>query len=344
MSPALLGMSIVLLAGAIGSATLLPMKFVRRWDWENTWLLYALLAYFLLPLAVAWTTVPELPRVYAAAGWRTIAVVALYGWGWGLSVVLFGRAVAAVGLAVSNGIILGCSIAVGSLAPLLTFDSGRWMTQQGLRIVACNGVILVGVAGCAVAAYLRDSATGLQDNASTSSGKRPLGLALCVVAGLLTSLINVGLAAGDPITKAAERFGAAPDSAINGVWALALCCGATPSLVWCAWLLTRRRTWDGFRSSGSGWNAGLCLLMAAVFFVSTVAYGMGAKRMGDLGPVYGWPVYISSIIVGNGVWGWLTGEWRLAPKASIRCMLGGILTQVAGILLLFTISGGGEAT
>ena len=53
MNPTVYGMTVIVLAGAVGSATLLPMKFVRKWQWENTWLLYAALAYLVAPLLVA---------------------------------------------------------------------------------------------------------------------------------------------------------------------------------------------------------------------------------------------------------------------------------------------------
>jgi L-rhamnose-H+ transport protein len=341
MNSAVLGMAIVLVAGAVGSATLLPMKFVRRWHWENTWLLYSLHAYFLLPLLIAWWTIPEITSVYAEAGIPTITLVAVYGLGWGLSVVLLGRAVDAVGLAVSNGIILGCSIAVGSLAPLLIVDPGRLATPAGVKIVAVDAVILCGVVACAWAAYLRERSGAEHAGAASATDSHGVGLAICFLAGLLTPLINIALASGERITQSAERLGASSDNSNNGVWALTLCAGAVPSLAWCSTLLLRNRTWSGFSQPGSWRNVGLCILMAAIFFTSTVAYGIGAKRLGALGTVYGWPVYISSIIVGNSLWGWLTGEWTGASQRSGIFMVVGLLLQIAGIMLLFSVSQGG---
>ena len=149
MTPVAYGLTIILIAGAIGSATLLPMKFVKDWVWENTWLLYASLAYFVSPLVVAWFTIPNLLQVYADAGGSVVAPVSLFGFGWGLSVVMLGLAVAAVGLAVSTGIIMGCSIALGSLIPLVLADRSQLATAEGLRILIADAVILGGVFLCA---------------------------------------------------------------------------------------------------------------------------------------------------------------------------------------------------
>jgi len=332
MSPTVNGLTVILLAGAIGSATLLPMKFVKDWRWENTWLLYAALAYLVSPLTAAWLTIPHLSQVYTDAGWSVIMPVALFGFGWGASVVMLGLAVAAVGLAVSTGIIMGFSIALGSLIPLVWADRSLLGTAHGLRIVLAGGVILAGVFVCAYAAYLRERKQP-EAAAENSSGIR--GIVICFVAGILTPLLNLALAQGAEVTRLAVEYGAAQNQAANGVWGLAVSAGSVPSVVYCVMLLNRNKTWKFFNAQGRSRNVLLCLTMALFFIISTIGYGMGALRMGQLGPAIGWPVYISSLIIGNNFWGWLTGEWRSAPKASFLTMLAGIAVQVGGIVLLF---------
>lgn len=331
MDPVVYGLSVILVAGAIGSATLLPMKFVKNWQWENTWLLYASLAYLACPLVVAWWTIPNLLQVYSEAGSSVVGPVALFGFGWGVSVVMLGLAVDAVGLAVSTGIIMGCSIALGSLIPLLWADRSQLATSEGVHIVLADAVILGGVFLCAYAAYLRE--TQQANEQATGGGVR--GIVICFVAGMLTPLLNLALAKGAEITRLAAQFGAAEHLAANGVWGLAVSAGSAPSIVYCLGLLSRKRSWSHYNQPGRLINGLFCLVMAIFFISSTVGYGMGALSMGNLGPAIGWPVYISSLIIGNNFWGWLTGEWRDAPKASFLTMLGGIIVQVLGIALLF---------
>jgi L-rhamnose-H+ transport protein len=258
MNATVIGLSIVLAAGAVGSATLLPMKFVRRWQWEQSWLVYALNAYLLFPLAMAWLTVPHLQGVYGAAGGATLAKVALFGLGWGLSVVLLGLAVAAAGLAVSNAVILGCSISLGSLVPLLMHDPAKLLTGDGLRILAANVLLLGGVMVCAFASHLRDRSPVARSDESRLRGG---GLVLCFVAGVLTPLLNIALAAGTPITEQARLAGASPHQAANAVWGLAVGAGSIPSILYCLALLRRNRTWRGYMQRESLVNAALCLGM-----------------------------------------------------------------------------------
>jgi hypothetical protein len=37
-----LGLGMTLVAGLLAGNSMLPMKFVKRWQWENTWLVFSL--------------------------------------------------------------------------------------------------------------------------------------------------------------------------------------------------------------------------------------------------------------------------------------------------------------
>jgi L-rhamnose-H+ transport protein len=336
MNPTVYGLLVILLAGAIGSATLLPMKFVTRWRWENTWLVYATFAYAIAPLIVAWWSIPRLGEVYRDAGAATVAPVVLLGFGWGLSVVMLGLAVAAVGLSVSTGIIMGSSIALGSLIPLMWLGKGRLLSGEGLAVLASDAVLLVGVALCARAGYLRDrvkSETEARPASGAISGAR--GIGLCFAAGILTTLLNLALAQGGAVTAKAVEYGATVQNANNAVWGLAVSAGAIPSVVFCLVLLGRNASWSEFFSAVTPRNVAICVGMATFFITATVGYGMGAAAMGSLGPVVGWPVYISSLIIGNNFWGWVTGEWNNSQPSTFATMVAGIALQVVGISVPF---------
>jgi L-rhamnose-H+ transport protein len=334
MNETTISLAVVIAAGALGSATLLPMKFVRQWRWENMWLVYALNAYLLFPLLMAWITVPGLRSVYTQAGSMVVTEVLLFGFGWGVSVVMLGIAAAAVGLAVSTGIILGCSIALGSLIPLLLLGSDQFLTWEGARIALGDLLVLAGVLCCARAAQLREPDAAV---AQVGTRLRGRGLLICFVAGLLTPLLNFALASGKPIVALAIEHGASNSQAANSVWGLAVSAGSLPSILYCCFLLARNRSLPDYLTPRRAINVVLCLTMAALFIASTIGYGFGATRMGELGPVIGWPVYVSSLLIGNSFWGWMTGEWRGAPRSAAVAMALGIALQVAGIIVLFMV-------
>src|SRR5258708_36059585 len=76
MDNASTGFLLLVLAGLLNASFALPMKFTRRWAWENTWALWSALALLLMPLTAAVITVPQLSHVYAQAGKRSVALVA----------------------------------------------------------------------------------------------------------------------------------------------------------------------------------------------------------------------------------------------------------------------------
>lgn len=326
----LAGIGITLAAGVIGGSALVPIKFVRRWKWENTWLLYACCAYLVFPWVVALLTVPRLGQVYGDAGWGVVLASGAFGLGWGLAVVLYGVALDMVGLSLTSAIIYGSSIVAGSLVPMLLLDAGSLSSSAGLGLIAADAVMLGGVLLCAWAGDLREKKPAVR----VWGSRARRGIALCFVAGLTSTLINIALAYARPLEQHAVAHGAQPFFAANAVWALVASFGAQPSIWWCAWKLGTKRTWSSYGAPGSGVNAGWCMLMGAAWISGTVLYGAGAGRLGGLGPAVGWPVYMSGMILTGNAWGWWTGEWRGAPARAVRVMVAGIALQVAAIAVL----------
>lgn len=59
------GFLLLVVAGIMNASFVLPMKFTRRWAWENTWAVWSALALLLMPFIAAVIAVPQLSHVYA---------------------------------------------------------------------------------------------------------------------------------------------------------------------------------------------------------------------------------------------------------------------------------------
>lgn len=205
MTTPLGGLALVLFAGLIGGTVLAPMKLVRTWKWDHAWLFYVCNAYFLAPWVVAFLTVPHLLSVYPLAGAKIVLMTASFGLFWGLSLALYGIAFDIVGLSLTNGIILGSSVALGSLLPLLFVPASRRATGHSLEIAGADVVMLAGVLMCAFAGDMREK---VQSHA-VSRARDPRfrkGLVLCVVAGVMSTAFNLALVVGQPIAHIAESL------------------------------------------------------------------------------------------------------------------------------------------
>src|ERR1017187_2982513 len=113
------GTMLLIVAGISSGIFALPMKFARRWAWENIWLAWTLMALVLLPMAVTFLTIPQIAQVYRAAGPGVIGAILASGLFWGVTQVLFGLTVDALGIALAFAIVPGISAALGSLIPLV---------------------------------------------------------------------------------------------------------------------------------------------------------------------------------------------------------------------------------
>src|SRR5487761_267940 len=122
------GLLLLVLAGGMNGSFTLPMKFTRRWSWENTWLVWTVFALIIFPPLLTLLTIPHLQEMYHAVGLGPVMKVAAFGAGWGVSQVLFGLAVDSIGIALTFSIVLGVSAAMGSLVPLFQLHADKVAT------------------------------------------------------------------------------------------------------------------------------------------------------------------------------------------------------------------------
>jgi L-rhamnose-H+ transport protein len=322
------GILLTLIAGGVGGSVLVPITRVRNWAWENTWLLYAACAYLFFPWIVALFSIPHLLSVYRRAGNATISTTFLLGIGWGLAVVLAGKAIDLAGFSISTALLYGSSVALGSMGALFLIDRSKLLSTAGLTILAWDIVLLIGVWFCAEAGRIREPASTLKRS------RTRLGIVVSLLAGVLSTLFNIVLVNGEPIRRQAILLGADRNLAANAIWSLAVSAGSLPSIVWCVYLIARRSNWGCYRQACSGSNLLICVGMGGLWITGTVLYGMSTAQLGLLGPVIGWPVYMSSIIMTGCGWGWLLGEWGEAPSRSVRFLWLGVAVQIVGIILL----------
>src|ERR1035438_6737698 len=131
MNSAGFGFLLLVVAGLMNASFAVPMKYTRRWSWENTWMVWTFFALVLLPALVAFLTLPDLAAVYRTSSFTMLWHVVVFGAGWGLAQVFFGIAVNAIGIALTFSLVLGTSAAMGALIPMLMLHSDKLHTSVG---------------------------------------------------------------------------------------------------------------------------------------------------------------------------------------------------------------------
>jgi L-rhamnose-H+ transport protein len=336
------GLGVILVAGAIGGSVMAPIKYMTRWPFLNSWAVYSVWAYAILPWAVGLATIPGLFSIYPQVGSKALLICALGGLAWGLAVVLGALSLHWIGLALSGAILMGGSIGVGSLGPLLLEHPEVILTRQGAWILAVNAVLIVGVAICALAGHRRDKlkpAGEVERLMSPDPRRFVKGLTATGVAAILSTGFNIALTYSDEFQRLAIANGARPFNASNALWAYTVSFGFLPNIVMTLYRLTKEKLWGAFANARGPVYWIVPLLMGLMWFGGTALYGAGAGMLGPLGPVVGWPVYMAALILGGNFWGWRTGEWSLCPRSVFRLEMIGVAVIIAGIALLSATNG-----
>jgi L-rhamnose-H+ transport protein len=330
--PLLSGFLLVLLAGLLQGTFVFPMTQVRGWSWEHTWATFSLLGMFVFNWIITLLLIPNIGAVYAASPGRDLGILALFGAGWGVGAVLFGLGMERLGMALGYPIIMGLIASLGALVPLLVFFPQTILTPKGTFLSAGTLMVIGGIVLCSMGGSRRTPADA--DASTPHSRTLRSGLMIAVLAGILSCLPNVAMAFGANLVSAAQKLGLAQSSAGNAVWALLFTLGCGVNLVYCLYVMVRRKTLADYWNSEAMRNLGLSALMALLWIGSFYLYGAGAARLGRLGAVVGWPLFISLSIVTGNLWGLWRGEWRGAAAGARRLLNAGLAVLIVAVIVI----------
>ena len=331
------GFALIFASALCGGAFALPMKYVRRFQWENTWLWGSFFSMVLIPWVIAAFLLPHPLETLFGAGTKAFMMALLFGFGWGLGTMLFGIGVNMIGLSLGYAIIMGVNTAFGSLLPMVVLSRSDLNTKAGHIILAGICTCIAGVFVCGYAGMIKERGA---DNATRSGGDRSYrgavlkGMLVCVLAGLLAAFMNFGFAFAQEIAQKAHEHGVSSSIAGLATW-LAVFAGSFPAvLIGCGWLQLKRGTYRNNLGPGSTRDLWLTVALGALWFGAIFLYGVGAFRLGRIGTSVGWAINISAQLLVANLLGFATGEWSGAPKGSVRWILAGLGVVIASMAIM----------
>lgn len=322
------GFFLVLMAALLQGSFVLPMTMVEGWSWEHTWATFSLLGMFVLNWVISLLLVPQIFTVYTASPTKDLVVLALFGMGWGIGAVLFGLGMDKLGMALGYPIIMGLIAGLGAMIPLLVFSPPVPLVQKAFVVIG-TVLVIAGIIVCSIGGSRRAPSERRDESSAFRAG-----LVIAILAGILSCLPNVGVAFGANVIHAAAVLNVSQFSSGNTVWALLFTFGCIVNLAYCFYLMVKRETVRQYLRGATTRNLGLSALMAAMWIGSFYLYGAGATKLGHIGVVVGWPLFISlSIVVGN-VWGLFRGEWKGSPPKARRLLNQGLAILIVAIVTL----------
>jgi L-rhamnose-H+ transport protein len=239
----------------------------------------------------------------------------------------------------SNTLVLAISASLGSVLPMSLLAPERLHQPQGHAVIVGTLIGIVGIACCGYAGAQRErsqkrDATALRGSMVGKARSFFTGLLLCVGAGLLSAVLNIGYSLAQPILHSATRLGYSPFAGSNAIWLLMLISGAIPNLVFCGYLMATNGSWSNYWQPKAGRLYSITILMGLLWGGDIFLYGFASPKIGRLGPAIGWPLKLIAGLIAANVAGYLIGEWKLTPVKARRWMVAGLAVMLAAIVVL----------
>lgn len=326
--------------GALFAATCYtPQKRVRRWSWQTYWLTQASFCWFLLPILGAIATIPDLAAVLREAPREAMWHSFLLGAAYGIGGTAFGISIRYIGFSLTYSIAVGLSSVLGTLIPplvkgtLATILRGAGAEWIVLGItVGTLGIAVTGVAG-------RLKELDLTANRTRGEFSLAKGLALSLLAGVLSAVYGFALEAGEPIADVATAHGAGAWRG-NVVYIFSNSGAFLTTAIYCLWLHARHRTLGemielpaGEEKASLPLNWAMAVVTGLFWYGQFFFYNLGHVRLGTY-KFTSWAIHMILLVLLSNVVGVALREWRGCRRVTHTTIAAALLILVAAVLAL----------
>jgi L-rhamnose-H+ transport protein len=326
--------------GAFFAATCYtPQKQVRGWSWQTYWITQASFCWFLLPILGAMLTIPDLLLVLREAPRAAMLHSFLLGAAYGIGGTAFGISIRYIGFSLTYAIAVGLSSVLGTLIPPLVRGTlGATLSKPGAGWVILGIVVgRVGIAWAGGAGRLKEVDLAARDERGQFSLSK--GLALSLVAGLLSAVYGFALEAGEPIADAATARGAGMWRG-NIVYIFSNSGAFLTTAAYCLFLHARQRTAGeltrlppGLPPGSLVLNWGMAILTGLLWYGQFFFYNLGHVRMGTY-KFTSWAIHMIMLVLFSNVVGLVLREWRQCRSLTRGTIAAGLGVLVTAVLLL----------
>ena len=335
-----------------------PQKRVKGWSWQSYWLTQAAFCWLLLPIVGAFLTVPDFWQVVQAAPRDAMLRSFLLGTAYGIGGTAFGVAIRYVGFSITYAAAIGISTVMGTAYAIAkghtSLADSSANIQAFLAKAGANWVVLgiaigvIGVVVCGLAGRWKERDQAQATGAVPSSRNLLIGLALCLLAGVLSAVYGMSLTEGAPIAKLAEQHAAG--HTVLGIDAATFCSNAIypfsnsgaflTTAIYCLFLHRRHKTLGEMAAMPEGEEKGrlpvnwaMAFLTGCLWYGQFFFYGMGTTKMGRF-DFASWSIHMASIIIFSNLWGLWLKEWTLVNRRTRVYLWLGILTLLISVIMI----------
>jgi len=313
-----------------------PQARLRAWSWQTYWLAQAAWCWLLIPVIVAWLTIPELGAVLqeapAGAMWRSFGLGIAYGIGG----TAFGMSIRYLGISLTYAIAVGISCVLGTLLPPFVAGTLSEVLSGTGSSYMIGGVMLgaTGILACGWAGRSKERDIAEQQGQATSFSWAK-GLPIVLLAGVLSAMYGFSLDQGQPIADVAARHGAGSMQG-NVIYLFSNTGAFLSTMLYCVYLHRKEGTFREYGRAvpGLSRNHLLALLTGILWYGQFFFYGLGHVRMGRFA-FSSWAVHMILLVMISTLAGLLLKEWK-GTRSRTRLLLTVALAILAVAVLILT--------
>lgn len=341
----LIGVLFHFIGGFASGSFYIPFKRVVGWAWESYWIIGGFFSWIIVPLIVAFATVPNFIAILNETERTVLITVYIMGVLWGIGGLTFGLAMRYLGMSLGMSIALGYCSVFGALIPPIyrdLFTNSSTDTFSNMVTSASGLIVLLGICICLFGIYLCGWAGYRKESELTEESKKTSikefnlwkGIAVATVSGILSACFNFGIEAGQPMADLNVSKGNNPLFQNNSTFVVLLWGGMTTNLIACIYLNTRNKTFGDYFNIKTPLlqNYFFSALAGITWFLQYFFYGMGESKLGN--GASSWILHMASIILVSNMWGIILNEWRGVTKSTFRIIVAGIVMIIASVVLV----------
>ena len=336
-----IGLIIIAIGAFCQSSCYVPINKIKDWSWESYWIVQGVFAWLLLPFLGALLAVPSghsLCDLFTADNAFNITMTMIFGVLWGVGGLTFGLSMRYLGVALGQSIALGTCAGLGTImGPVLLNiffpeqDALSALTFSVITgvVVTLIGIGIIGLAGSMKAASLSEE----EKKAAVKDFNFPKGLAIALLAGLMSGCCNVGLAFGADINSGEltpDMYKTLPATMLVTIG------GFITNAVYCFYQNSKNKTWGDYRKASVWGNTALfCLLAGALWYSQFFGLSLGKGFLTESPTLttLSFCILMALNVVFSNIWGIILDEWKGCSKKTIAVLIVGIAVLIISSFL-----------
>lgn len=325
----MIGILFAIFAGVMLGFYAMPEKFVKNYQFENTWGLCFLFMLWIVPAILAFSLIDGFAQVLSDVGAPILLKMLIPSFLWGVGMLLWGKAINHIGLSLGFSIFIGTIVFIGSVLPF--FIHGLPATNILVAVLIGIVIILIGIIMNGRAGILRAG----ENKKNAGSSSMATGIIIAVVGGLLCTGFNVANEFGkDAIAAAVQNNG--NESWLTSVASMFIVyvSGGLFVIPYFVIQISRKKMWGSFKVAGANKNVSLTALMAALNFTASVLFAYSAFVLGKAGGTIGYAIFNTMSVVVAVVGGIVTKEWVTAPDKAKTALYIGLAAMIIGVVII----------